>query len=127
MHQLTHVGLDVHKDAIAVAVLQPGTTEVDERVIPNTPEAVRRIMGPFTDPSGVRVCYDAGPSGYDTHRTNTALGYPWDVIAPSLIPRRSGAHVKTDRSMRATSRDCTARASLPACACREALRRRCAT
>jgi hypothetical protein len=37
MNQLTHIGLDVHKDTIAVAVLRPGTTEVDERVIPNTP------------------------------------------------------------------------------------------
>jgi hypothetical protein len=38
MHQLTHIGLDVHKDTIAVAVLRPGTVECDERVIPNTDE-----------------------------------------------------------------------------------------
>lgn len=37
MNELTHIGLDVHKDTIAVAVLRPGTTDVDERVIPNTP------------------------------------------------------------------------------------------
>jgi len=37
MNQITHIGLDVHKDSIAVAVLRPGTTDVDERVIPNTP------------------------------------------------------------------------------------------
>jgi len=36
MHQLTHIGLDVHKDSIAIAILRPGTTEVDERVISNT-------------------------------------------------------------------------------------------
>ncbi|MDP2401460.1 MAG: transposase, partial [Actinomycetota bacterium] len=97
MHQLTHIGLDVHKDTIAVAILRPGTTEVDERVIPNTPEAVRRIMRPFTDPSSISVCYEAGPTGYDTHRLITALGIDCDVIAPSLIPRRSGSRVKTDR------------------------------
>jgi hypothetical protein len=34
MNECTHIGLDVHKDTIAVAVLRPGTTEVDERVIP---------------------------------------------------------------------------------------------
>ena len=44
MNECTHIGLDVHKDTIAVAVLRPGTTEVDERVIPNTPEAIARIM-----------------------------------------------------------------------------------
>jgi transposase len=43
------------------------------------------------------VCYEAGPTGYDTHRLVDALGFDCDVIAPSLIPRRSGARVKTDR------------------------------
>jgi transposase len=97
MHQLTHIGLDVHKDTIAVAVLRPGTTEVDERVIPNTPEAVRRLLRHHDDPASLRVCYEAGPTGYDTHRLITSLGIGCEVIAPSLIPRRSGARVKTDR------------------------------
>lgn len=41
--QLSHIGLDVHKDTIAVAVLRPGMVDVDERTIPNTPEAIRRL------------------------------------------------------------------------------------
>jgi transposase len=97
MNQITHIGLDVHKDTIAVAVLRPGTTQVDERVIPNTPEAIRRLFGRYPDPSALSTCYEAGPSGYDTHRLITSLGIECDVIAPSLIPRRSGARVKTDR------------------------------
>jgi len=36
MNECTHIGLDVHKDTIAVAILRPSATEVDERVIPNT-------------------------------------------------------------------------------------------
>lgn len=96
MDKLTHIGLDVHKDTIAVAVLRPGGTEVDERVIPNTPEAIRKLLS-RRDPAEVRVCYEAGPSGYDTHRTVASLGFGCDVIAPSLIPRRSVARVKTDR------------------------------
>jgi transposase len=96
MHQLTHIGLDVHKDTIAVAVLRPGTTEVDERVIPNTPESIRRLLTRH-DPLATHLCYEAGPTGYDTHRTIASLGFPCDVIAPSLIPRRSGSRVKTDR------------------------------
>jgi transposase len=96
MHQLTHIGLDVHKETIAVAVLRPGATEVDERVIPNTPEAVRRLLGRFPDPSALMTCYEAGPTGYDTHRLITSLGVACDVIAPSLIPRRSGSRIKTD-------------------------------
>jgi hypothetical protein len=97
MNECTHIGLDVHKDTIAVAVLRPGTAEVDERVIPNTPEAVRRLLRRHDDPDSLRVCYEAGPTGYDTHRFVTSLGVACDVIAPSLIPRRSGARVKTDR------------------------------
>lgn len=97
MNECTHIGLDVHKDSIAVAVLRSGTTQVDERVIPNTPEAIRRLLGRYPDPSALSTCYEAGPTGYDTHRLITSLGVACDVIAPSMIPRRSGARVKTDR------------------------------
>jgi transposase len=96
MNQITHIGLDVHKDTIAVAVLRPNTIEVDERVIPTTPEAIRKLLSRH-DPLSTAVCYEAGPSGYDTHRLVSGLGFPCDVIAPSLIPRRSGSRVKTDR------------------------------
>jgi len=97
MNECTHIGLDVHKDTIAVAVLRPGITDCDERVIPNTPEAVRRLLSRYPDPSQLSICYEAGPTGYDTHRLITSLGIACDVIAPSLIPKRSGVRVKTDR------------------------------
>ncbi|MDO8986902.1 MAG: IS110 family transposase [Coriobacteriia bacterium] len=97
MQQLTHIGLDVHKETIAVAVLRPDTVTFDERVIPNTPEAVRRLLKRYLDPSAITTCYEAGPTGYDTHRLVTSLGFHCDVIAPSLIPKRSGVRVKTDR------------------------------
>ena len=97
MQQLTHIGLDVHKDSIAVAVLRPDTVTFDESVIPNTPEALRRLLSRYPDHSALSTCYEAGPTGYDTHRLITSLGIDCDVIAPSLIPRRSGVRVKTDR------------------------------
>ena len=97
MSDITHIGLDVHKDSIAVAVLRPGTTEVDERVIPNTPEALRRLFRRYEDPSALRACYEAGPTGYDTHRLITSLGIECDVIAPSMIPRRSGVREEVKR------------------------------
>jgi transposase len=97
MNESTYIGLDVHKDTIAVAVLRPGTTECDERVIPNTAEAVRKLLAHFPDRSSLRTCYEAGPTGYDTHRLITCLGIACDVIAPSLIPKRAGVRVKTDR------------------------------
>jgi len=96
MDNATHLGLDVHKDTIAVAVLRPDGAEPDERTIPNTPEAIRTLIrrGSFEHPV---ACYEAGPTGYETHRLLTSLGVACDVVAPTMIPRRSGARVKTDR------------------------------
>ena len=96
MDNATHLGLDVHKDTIAVAVLRPGETEPDERTIANTPEALRALIrrGSFEYPV---ACYEAGPTGYETHRLLGTLGVPSDVVAPTMIPRRAGARVKTDR------------------------------
>ena len=98
MEEPTHIGLDVHKETIVVAVLRAGTVECDERVIPNTPEALRKLLSRYPDRSLLRTCYEAGPTGYDTQRLITSLGIACDVIAPSLIPRRSGVRVKTDRT-----------------------------
>jgi transposase len=98
MQEPTHIGLDVRKETIAVAVPRAGTVECDERVIPNTPEALRKLLSRYPDRSLLRTCYEAGPTGYDTQRLITSLGIACDVIAPSLIPRRSGVRVKTDRT-----------------------------
>lgn len=48
----------------------------------------------------MRACYEAGPTGYELHRLLASIGVATDVVAPSLIPRVPGDHVKTDR------RDC---------------------
>jgi transposase len=90
MDEFTHIGLDVHKESIAAAVLRPGASECDERVIPNTPAALRKLFARYPDRSVLRTCYEAGPTGYDTHRLISSLGIACDVIAPSLLPRRSG-------------------------------------
>jgi len=95
MSNVTHVGLDVHRDSTAVAVLRPGVSEPDEWVIPSTAEAYRKLMRRFD--AGTVVCYEAGPCGYAPFRLFTSLGVRCEVIAPSLIPRRPGDRVKTDR------------------------------
>jgi len=67
MYEFTHLGLDAHKDTIAVAVLRSGMTTCDERLIPHTPEAIRKLLSRRPDPSLLRTCYQAGPTGYDSH------------------------------------------------------------
>jgi transposase len=45
----------------------------------------------------LKVCYEAGPTGYALYWQLTKLGVDCEVIAPSLIPKKAGDKVKTDR------------------------------
>jgi transposase len=98
MDNITHIGLDVHKETIAVATLKPGAVTCEERVILNTPDAIRKLVVRLGDPARLATCYEAGPTGYDTQRLLASLGVGCEVIAPALIPRRAGIRTKTDRS-----------------------------
>lgn len=98
MKKLTRcVALDVHADTIAIAVTDGEEAPTFIGVIPNTAEAVARLMKKVTRDASVRVCYEAGPCGYRLYWQLTALGIHCDVIAPTLIPTRPGDRVKTDK------------------------------
>src|SRR5215468_3231349 len=98
--RITYVGLDVHKEGIVVAVAEGGERgEVrDYGRIANTPPGLRRLAGKLGE-EGVRLrfCYEAGPCGYGIQRQLSAHGHECIVVAPSLIPKRAGDRVKTDR------------------------------
>jgi transposase len=93
------VGMDVHKTTISISVAE------DERsgpvrfigVIPNTAEAVTKIAKQLARHGQLDFCYEAGGCGYGTHRQLTALGHKCTVAAPSMIPRKPGERIKTDR------------------------------
>src|SRR2546423_781758 len=91
------VGLDVHAETIAVGVAEPGGEVRSLGTIPNVPEAVRRLVKKLGPPETLRVCYEAGPTGYVLYRQLSALGVPCAVIAPTLVPVKAGDRVKTDR------------------------------
>jgi transposase len=94
---LTWVAFDVHRDSITSAVLAPEhELPVIDRFFPDE-TCLRRFVGTLEDPSRVRLCYEAGPTGYDLARLLRRLGVPTEVIAPSLIPITPGAKVKTDK------------------------------
>src|SRR5436309_69129 len=98
--RITYVGLDVHKDSIVVAVAAGGLRgEVREYGrIANTSAAVDRLLRKLGgDGMTLRFCYEAGPCGYGIQRRLSARGHECVVVAPSLIPKRAGARVKTDR------------------------------
>jgi transposase len=94
------IGLDTAKMKISVALAEEGRLGEIRFLgdIGNTPDAVRRLV---TKLSGkyrkLLFCYEAGPTGYGLHRQISDLGHDCAVIAPSLIPKRPGERVKTNR------------------------------
>ena len=99
MEKYKFVGLDVHKETIAVSVAEADGGEVRyQGEIPNTTDAVVKLVRRLRK-EGVRLsfCYEAGPCGYGLHRQLKELGQVCQVVAPSLIPRKPGDRVKTDR------------------------------
>src|SRR5262249_61565850 len=92
-----HLGLDVSKDKIAVGILRWEERVPDTEVIFNDEASVRRLVNRFGDPGGLRVCYEAGPTGFGLYRLLGSMGGACDVIAPALIPKAPGDRVKTDR------------------------------
>src|SRR5689334_9084140 len=66
--------------------------------IANTAGALDRLMRKLGGAGvGLRFCYEAGPCGYGIQRHLSAHGHDCVVVAPSLIPKRVGDRVKTDR------------------------------
>jgi transposase len=86
-------------DSLVVATAGPGRQAPQlYGDIAATPEAVTKLVRRLDDgATRLRFCYEAGPCGYALHRQLTAMGYECTVVAPSLIPRRPGERIKTDR------------------------------
>ncbi|HYW76632.1 MAG TPA: IS110 family transposase [Gammaproteobacteria bacterium] len=96
-----YIGLDVHKDSIAVALAQPGRGEAQSwGEIANKSKTVRRLVERLSrlfEGQVLLFSYEAGPCGYGLYRQLLELGHDCDVVAPSRIPSAPGDRVKTDR------------------------------
>ena len=94
------IGIDAAKARNAVAVAEGGRGgevrylgEVDA-----SEQGMRRVVARIAAKyDRVHFCYEAGPTGYGLHRLVTGLGHACTVVAPSLIPRKPGDRVKTNR------------------------------
>lgn len=94
-----YIGLDVHKATIAVSVASGNSDEVRYfGEIANTTEAIDKLIRQLRkDSPTLSFCYEAGPCGYGLYRQLSDLGWSCQVVAPSLIPKKPGDRVKTDR------------------------------
>ncbi len=97
MKDIRYVGLDVDSEKLAVAVAEPGGEVRALGAIPYREESVRRLVKKLGPPNRLRVCYEAGPHGYGLYWQLSKLGVHCDVVAPTLVPMKSGDRVKTNR------------------------------
>jgi len=96
---LHYVGLDVHKESIAVSIAPANSTEVRRYgLIGGTLDAVDKLVKKLSPPGvELRVVYEAGPCGFVLCRHLRSQGIHCDVVSPSLIPKKASDRVKTDR------------------------------
>jgi hypothetical protein len=94
---IRYVGLDVHADTIAVAIAEGRGEARSLGTIPNRPEPIRKLIKRLEPVSTLKVCYEAGPTGYALYWQLVGLGVKCEVVAPTLVPVKAGDRVKTDR------------------------------
>ena len=92
-----YLGLDVHAETITAAIAEGRGKIRSLGKFANRPEAVRKLIEKLDGGKNLKVCYEAGPTGYALYWQLTKLGVDCEVIAPSLIPKKAGDRVKTDR------------------------------
>ena len=107
------IGLDVHADTIAVAIAEPGRAgEVRSfGMIPNRPEAVRKLVQRLGGAKAIQVCYEAGPTGYTLYWQLTEMGVECEVVAPTLFQRRLAIESRRIDATRSSWRAASALAS----------------
>src|SRR6187399_2921885 len=89
------VGLDVHKDSIVVAVADSGRqpARLLETIV-HDEVALLKVLDRLGPKARLRVCYEAGPTGYLLARRLNEWGICCVVVAPSLIPRPGTRRIK---------------------------------
>jgi transposase len=94
------IGFDTAKKKHAVAIADVGREgeirylgEIDSSPL-TIERMIRKLAGRYEK---LHFCYEAGPTGYGLYRQVRGLGHDCTVVAPSLIPKKSGERVKTNR------------------------------
>ncbi|MEM7388420.1 MAG: IS110 family transposase [Pseudomonadota bacterium] len=101
-HSILFIGLDTHKEFNEVAYIEEhrGAQPVHLGRIPSSKVAVQKLVRQFESKypgATLHFVYEAGPCGYWIYRLITSLGHCCYVVAPSLIPKKPGEKIKTDK------------------------------
>jgi transposase len=97
---IIYVGLDVHALSISIALAEAGGEARHYGTISNCLGTLEKTFARIrkAHPGAVlKVCYEAGPTGFVISRRLAQLSVECVVVAPSLIPQKSGDRIKTDR------------------------------
>lgn len=97
MSVLRFVGLDVHKDSIVIAVAEGDKAPEVLATIPHDIPRLLRKLRKLGDVKSMFCCYEAGPTGFGLCRALREAGVECEVIAPALVPKKSGDRIKTDK------------------------------
>ncbi|MFH1268496.1 MAG: IS110 family transposase [Planctomycetota bacterium] len=91
--------MDVHKDSITMAVAREGREAAEKwKTIPYDGVRLRKALKTLAKQGeALKVCYEAGPTGFGLCRRLREAGIDCMVVAPSLVPGKPGDRVKTDR------------------------------
>lgn len=97
MKKIAYVGIDYHKNLLAIAVIVDAQKKFYETIrIKNDDKLIVKYMKKLSKQFQIKACYEASSSGYVFQRKMTSWGFHCDVIAPSLIPRKPGNRRKND-------------------------------
>jgi transposase len=97
--QITYIGIDAHKKSHSICILHPNGEKEEAFTVNNQKSEIKKVLKKLQKrmEGEIRICYEAGPIGFDLQRTIQSLGIHCDVIAPSLIPKKPGERIKTDK------------------------------
>lgn len=93
----TFIGMDAHKDKHAIGVAYEGRAKAEFlHEIGSDLKSVERMLSKYGKETTL-FCYEAGPTGYGLQRYIASKGYDCQVVAPSLVPKKAGEKIKTNR------------------------------
>jgi len=97
MKKIAYVGVDYHKNLLAIAVIVAGQERFYQTIrIKNDDKLIVKYMKKLSKQFKIKACYEASCSGYVFQRKMASWGFHCDVIAPSLVPRKPGNRRKND-------------------------------